>query len=173
MTFSPSPSLVKIWRAWSIDDANDEFVITVVTLYTRACFCSLWEIYRKNAPQKVKRDEILTACALFVICTRVTTLHSFHMINEVVFSWLEECYFSMHINIGVRAQTSAYCKYCTDNFFVLEFSRTTHESMTKWVTKTTSPYYFYTIWYRPVMRIKKNINYGITNWSDTKFSKLT
>ena len=24
-----------------------------------------------------------------------------------------------------------------------------------------------------VMRITKNISYGITNWSDTKFSKLT
>ena len=27
--------------------------------------------------------------------------------------------------------------------------------------------------HRQVIRIKKNINYGITNWSDTKFSKLT
>ena len=36
-----------------------------------------------------------------------------------------------------------------------------------------SPYYIYTISCRQVMRIKKNINYGITNWSDTKFSKLT
>ena len=36
-----------------------------------------------------------------------------------------------------------------------------------------SPYYIYTVSCRQVMRIKKNINYGITNWSDTKFSKLT
>ena len=36
-----------------------------------------------------------------------------------------------------------------------------------------SPYYIYTISCRQVMRIKKNINYGITNGSDTKFSKLT
>ena len=36
-----------------------------------------------------------------------------------------------------------------------------------------SSYYIYTKSWRQVMRIKKNINYGITNWSDTKFSKLT
>ena len=36
-----------------------------------------------------------------------------------------------------------------------------------------SPYYIYTISCRKAMRIKKNINYEITNWSDTKFSKLT
>ena len=35
-----------------------------------------------------------------------------------------------------------------------------------------SPYYIYTISHRQVMRIKKNINYGITNWFNTKFSKL-
>ena len=35
-----------------------------------------------------------------------------------------------------------------------------------------SPYYIYTISCRQVMRIKKNINHGITNWSNTKFSKL-
>ena len=36
-----------------------------------------------------------------------------------------------------------------------------------------SPYYIYTISYRQVMRIKKTVNYGITNWSNIKFSKLT
>ena len=36
-----------------------------------------------------------------------------------------------------------------------------------------SPYYIYTISCRQVMRIKKNIYYWLTNWSDTKFSKLT
>ena len=36
-----------------------------------------------------------------------------------------------------------------------------------------SPYYIYAISCRQVMRIKKNINYWITNWSDAKFSKLT
>ena len=35
-----------------------------------------------------------------------------------------------------------------------------------------SPYYIYTKSCRQVMRIEKNINYGITHWSDTKFSKL-
>ena len=34
-----------------------------------------------------------------------------------------------------------------------------------------SLYYIYTISCRQVMRMKKNINYGITNWSDTKLSK--
>ena len=36
-----------------------------------------------------------------------------------------------------------------------------------------SPYYIYKISCRQVMRIKKNINYGITQWSNTKFSELT
>ena len=36
-----------------------------------------------------------------------------------------------------------------------------------------SPYFIYTISYKQVMRIKKNISYGISYWSDTKFSKLT
>ena len=37
-----------------------------------------------------------------------------------------------------------------------------------------SPHYdIYTISCRHVMRIKKNINLGITDWSDTQFSKLT
>ena len=36
-----------------------------------------------------------------------------------------------------------------------------------------SPYYIYTISCRHVMRIKKNVNNRIANWSDTKFSKLT
>ena len=36
-----------------------------------------------------------------------------------------------------------------------------------------SPYYIYAISCRQVVRIKKNINYGITDWSDTKFFKLT
>ena len=33
-------------------------------------------IYMKNSSQKLKKDEVLVARALFVICTRVTTLHS-------------------------------------------------------------------------------------------------
>ena len=36
-----------------------------------------------------------------------------------------------------------------------------------------SPYYIYAISCRQVVRIKKNINYGITDWSDTKVFKLT
>ena len=36
-----------------------------------------------------------------------------------------------------------------------------------------SPYYIYTMSCKQVMRIKKNIDYGITEWSDTKFSKQT
>ena len=35
-----------------------------------------------------------------------------------------------------------------------------------------SLYYVYTVSCGQVLRIKKNINSGITNWSDTKFSKL-
>ena len=35
-----------------------------------------------------------------------------------------------------------------------------------------SPYYIYIISCMQVMRIGKNVNYGMTNWSDTKFSKL-
>ena len=36
-----------------------------------------------------------------------------------------------------------------------------------------SPYYIYTMSCKQVMRIKKDINYEITEWSDTKFSKQT
>ena len=36
-----------------------------------------------------------------------------------------------------------------------------------------SPYYIYTMSCKQVMRIKKNINYGITEWSDTKLPKQT
>ena len=36
-----------------------------------------------------------------------------------------------------------------------------------------SPYNIDTISSKQVMRIKKNINYRIINWSNTKFSKLT
>ena len=36
-----------------------------------------------------------------------------------------------------------------------------------------SPYYICTKSSRQVMRIKKNINWGVTNWFDTKFFKLT
>ena len=36
-----------------------------------------------------------------------------------------------------------------------------------------SPYNINTVSTRQVMRIKKNINWGIIDWSNTKFSKLT
>ena len=36
-----------------------------------------------------------------------------------------------------------------------------------------SPYNINTISSRQVMRIEKNINYGIISWSNTKFSELT
>ena len=36
-----------------------------------------------------------------------------------------------------------------------------------------SPYYIYTISYRQVLKIKKTVNYGIINWFNIKFSKLT
>ena len=36
-----------------------------------------------------------------------------------------------------------------------------------------SPYNINTISSKQMMRIKKNINKGIINWSNTKFSKLT
>ena len=36
-----------------------------------------------------------------------------------------------------------------------------------------SPYYICTISWTQVMGIKKTINYGISNWCNTKFSKLT
>ena len=36
-------------------------------------------MHMKKTSQKVKTNEILKACALFVICTRVTALHSSYM----------------------------------------------------------------------------------------------
>ena len=51
----------------------------------------------KNASQKLKTDEILAARALFVICTRVTTLHSCYMKNPPVFSQSDTRNFFMYV----------------------------------------------------------------------------
>ena len=57
------------------------------------CECKLHEksyhflfiIYSKKASQKVRRDEILTARALFAIYSRVTTLRTCYMNNALSF----------------------------------------------------------------------------------------
>ena len=49
-------------------------VLIYIKLHFKSC-CYLLIIYTKKASQKVKTDEILAAFALFVICTRITTLH--------------------------------------------------------------------------------------------------
>lgn len=51
----------------------------------------------KDAWWKVKEDAVLAPRALFVTCTRGTTLHSRHMKNALVFSQLDARYFSMYI----------------------------------------------------------------------------
>ena len=51
----------------------------------------------KNASQNLKTDEILAARALFVICTRVKTLHLCYMKNATVFSQSDACNFFMYV----------------------------------------------------------------------------
>ena len=52
---------------------------------------------QKEILKKYKQKEILAARALFVICTRVTTLHSCYMKNAPVFSQSDTRNFFMYI----------------------------------------------------------------------------
>ena len=65
-------------------------------LHEKSC-CFLLIICMKNASQKLKTDEILAARALFVICTRVKTLHSCYMKNATVFSQSDARNFFMYV----------------------------------------------------------------------------
>ena len=57
---------------------------------------------------KDKANEILTACALFVICTHVPPLHPWYMTNALVFSQSEARKCFMYIfSIGNNMISSA------------------------------------------------------------------
>ena len=58
---------------------------------------SLDNYLNEKAPQKVQTNEILAARALFVICIRVTTLHSCYMKNAFVFSQRDALNFFVYI----------------------------------------------------------------------------
>ena len=57
-------------------------------LHEKSC-CYLVIIYMKKASLKRKANEILTACALFVICIHVSALHSCYMTYALGFSQSE------------------------------------------------------------------------------------
>ena len=62
----------------------------------------------KNASLKGKANEILTACALYVICIHVSALHSCYMTTALGFSQLEARKFFVYIfNIGNNMISSA------------------------------------------------------------------
>ena len=70
--------------------------------------CFLEIIYMKKASLKGKANEILTACALYVICIHVSALHSCYMTNALGFSQSEARKFFVYIfSIGNNMISSA------------------------------------------------------------------
>ena len=66
-------------------------VLIYTKLHPKVCryLLVLLMTYMKNAPHKVKTYEILTARALVVIFTRVTTLHPCYMKSAIVLSQID------------------------------------------------------------------------------------
>ena len=65
-------------------------VLIYTKLHPKVCgLLVLLMTYMKNATQKVKTYEILTARALFVIFTRVTTLHPCYIKSVIVLSQID------------------------------------------------------------------------------------
>ena len=91
-------------------------------LHEKSC-CYLVIIYMKKASLKRKANEILTACALFVICIHVSALHSCYMTNALGFSQSEARKFFVYIfSIGNNMISSAiWCQQAQ-----LNFSKTTN-----------------------------------------------
>ena len=97
-------------------------------LQEKSWYC-LWTIYMKKASQKVKTDKILTAQALFVICTCVTTLHLCYMENALVFSQSKACYF-LHVLPTWRSWCTKYIsKLPKEGWVILEGERLTNFSI--------------------------------------------
>ena len=70
--------------------------------------CYLEIIYMKKASLKGKANEILTACALLVICIHVPALHPCYMTNALGFSQSEARKFFVYIfSIGNNVISSA------------------------------------------------------------------
>ena len=65
-------------------------------LHEKSC-CYLVIIYMKKASLKGKANEILTACALYVVCIHVSALHSCYMTNALGFSQSEARKFFVYI----------------------------------------------------------------------------
>ena len=83
-----------------------------------------------------------------------------------------------HIFLFISTQMQIYVHFICIFWVNLYLSRTVTSTSFLPFTPTSdqdriSPYNIYTISSRQVMRIEKNINYGIISWSNTKFSELT
>ena len=91
-------------------------------LHEKSC-CYLVIIYMKKASLKRKANEILTACALFVICIHISALHSCYMTSVLGFSQSEARKFFVYIfSIGNNMISSAnWCQQAQ-----LNFSKTTN-----------------------------------------------
>ena len=76
-------------------------------LHEKSC-CYLVIIYMKKASLKGKASEILTVCALVVICIHVSALDSCYMTNALDFSQSEARKFFVYIlSIGNNMISSA------------------------------------------------------------------
>ena len=86
-------------------------------LHQKSC-CYLVIKYMKKASLKGKANEILTACALYVICIHVSALHSCYMTNALSFSQSEARKFFVYIfNIGNNMISRAiWCLQAQVNF---------------------------------------------------------
>ena len=86
-------------------------------LHEKSC-CYLVIIYMKKASLKGKASEILTACALVVICIHVSALDSCYMTNALDFSQSEARKFFVCIfSIGNNMISSAiWCQQAQVNF---------------------------------------------------------
>ena len=80
--------------------------------------CYLEIIYMKKVSLKGKANEILTACALYVICIHVSAFHSCYMRNAFGFSQSEARKFFVYIfNIGNNMISRAiWCLQAQVNF---------------------------------------------------------
>lgn len=86
-------------------------------LHQKSC-CYLVIMYMKKSSLKGKANEILTACALVVICIHVSALDSCYMTNALSFSQSEARKFFVRIfSIGNNMISSAiWCQQAQVNF---------------------------------------------------------
>ena len=98
-------------------------------ILTREIMVLLMNNLHEKSITEVKTDKILTAQALFVICTCVTTLHLCYMENALVFSQSKACYF-LHVLPTWRSWCTKYIsKLPKEGWVILEGERLTNFSI--------------------------------------------